>query len=1226
MEDCDFVPYPTLPPSASRPAADTTICHDFSCRRGNPSADWTMATLVRASWALVSGHQSGATKAAFAVLDEPKGRVVVARVEWEPHQKVCSLLETVQKETCRHVVDTREMQTLLIIRPEGSKPTERCHNYALVVELQLVKDTVVTATATLNSQALTEWQGRNLLQRLDVTLSQVINAGPDTNMGEIEPLTTQDMAQLWLWNKTVPVAIETSVDETITAVANSQPDAPAVCAWDGELTYGELDRLATVLAARLVLFGVGPDVLVPACFEKSVWTTVAILAVVKSAGAFVLLDPSLPEKRLRAIVCHTRAPLLLCSSSKETLCSRLAHTLLVVGPALSTDKVADPALLLTRALDPSSLAYVVFTSGSTGNPKGVMITHRNLASALHHQADVLGYSAGCRILDFSSYSFDVSIANLFRALSSGGCLCVPSDEHRKNDLEASIARLRANVAHLTPSVARLLRPDHVPGLKCIHLGGEPVSLGDVEPWWDRVRVLSGYGPSECTTASTFNRSPSSPDELVDRIGKGAGLVTWVVDARDHHRLVPPGCVGELLLEGPLVGRGYLADPDRTATSFIHDPAWLVRGPAARHGRLYKTGDLVRQTGDGSLLFVGRKDAQIKIRGQRVELGEVEHRLRQFMPEARRVVADVITSDRRLPSLAAFLLMDEARTPARMLSVSAEVRDKLADHLPSYMVPTLFFSVPEIPMTATGKTDRRRLCETGAACVVQGLLAAPASKPQPTSPLERELQGILAHGLGVEPASLGLHDCFFRLGGDSLGAIKVVSRAREAGIRLAVADIYRQSMASIQNLARFVAGSQDGQPRGERASMDLMAEIARHDAVIASSHRGVVDGVVNGVTNGITNGIPPQPPRPLTVLLTGANGFIGTQILRQLLDHRLVGRVIALVRGKTNDSARGRTVEAARRAMWWSDVYGEKLDVWAGDLALPRLGLDDVCWSHLATAADVVVHNGALVHYMASYAALEAVNVGSTVELLRLRTRLVYVSTARCRDPAEEQDEDVATELAGEDAIAYNQSKFVAEAVVRRAALRRGPLDHRHAVVSPGFVIGTPTEGVANADDYLWRLAAACIRKGVYNRDEADVWIPLSDAATAAKTIVDTALNARPLVTQIKGGMSLGDFWAALRGLGYRLEPASASDWLAAVGDDMEASGDEHPLKPLAHMLHVPRGRVRWADSWREDSVAPVRLKAAVRKSAQFLAQAEFLPRLASGTQTVAGVAFSRTGR
>ena len=260
-------------------------------------------------------------------------------------------------------------------------------------------------------------------------------------------------------------------------------------------------------------------------------------------------------------------------------------------------------------------------------------------------------------------------------------------------------------------------------------------------------------------------------------------------------------------KGRLSVAGYLNDPEKTAAAFIEDPAWLLQGAPGRpgrHGRLYKTGDLVRYNEDGSLTFIGRKDAQVKIRGQRVELGEVEHRVQECMPEARQVVAEVIVpqGENSSPALAVFLQMkdnvmetDEAEpATAKILPIAADIEAKLAEHLPSYMVPTVFFSMRELPMTATGKTDRRRLREIGGSFSVQQLAemqtAGRGTKRQPTTQVERQMQTIWAQVLNIDPATIGLDDSFFQLGGDSIAAMKVVGEARKVGVELAVADIFR----------------------------------------------------------------------------------------------------------------------------------------------------------------------------------------------------------------------------------------------------------------------------------------------------------------------------------------------------------------------------------------------------------------------------------------------------
>lgn len=576
-----------------------------------------------------------------------------------------------------------------------------------------------------------------------------------------------------------------------------QPGAPAICSWDGHLSYRELDQLASRLTGQLVELGVKPDVLVPLCFEKSMWTPVAMLGVLKAGGGFVLLDPGLPEQRLQTIVDQLDAGFILSSAANLGLCSRLSNKVIKVDPesledlqrlSCSTQKV--------RPL-PSNSMFAVFTSGSTGTPKGVMLSHCNFSSELKHQLEPLDFERDSRVFDFASYAFDVAVHNVMATLVSGGCICIPAEHERRDCIGQAMARTRATIADLTPSVARLIYPASVPELKTLILAGEAVVVDDVLRWWGKTRVVNAYGPAECNI-STVNGAPSSPDEAV-RIGKGAGLVTWVVDPANHDVLLPPGHTGELLLEGPLVGRGYLDDAEKTAEAFVEDPAWLVQGPPSpdqpgRRGRLYKTGDLLRYNEDGSLTFVGQKDAQVKIRGQRVELSEVEHWV-QRCTGPRHVVAEVISlrGGGSSPTLAAFLQAEnEPRDAAiRVVSIVAEARDKLAGNLPSYMIPAVFLSVCRIPMTPTGKTDRRRIREMGSSLSLDRLAANEqgAMKREPGSHAERQIQKIWAKVLGIEPGSIGA-DGFVQLGGNSISAMAAVGEARKLGLQMTVADIFR----------------------------------------------------------------------------------------------------------------------------------------------------------------------------------------------------------------------------------------------------------------------------------------------------------------------------------------------------------------------------------------------------------------------------------------------------
>jgi len=477
--------------------------------------------------------------------------------------------------------------------------------------------------------------------------------------GSVEPT---DLPQIWKWNAVVPETVHQCVHDTVLQQVEARPTAPAVCAWDGDLTYAQLGRLASGLAARLVASGVSRGAFVPVCSEKSLWTTVAILGILEAGAAFIILDPAVPELRLHAIISQANAPVIVSSQANEALSSRLADQVIVLGSHVADGLYGEPHKEPDIAPDPSSPMYVAFTSGSTGTPKGAIITHANLASALFHQEKSLRITSSSRVYDFSSYSFDVSICNIFATLTAGGCLCVPNELDRQNKLAESIASLRANTIDLTPSVSRLLRPEQVPGLQQIIFGGEALRVEHVKPWWGRVRIVSLYGPCECTPNSTINSHPTTLDEAV-HMGRGVGLNTWIVDPENHDILLSSiGDIGELLLEGPLVGSGYLNEPEKTTAAFVEDLAWLARGYSSEHpgrrGRLYKTGDLVRYNKDGSVSFVGRKDEQVKIRGQRAELGEIEHVIRGHSKVKDAVVVLKKDEDTQEPWLAGFVTIHD----------------------------------------------------------------------------------------------------------------------------------------------------------------------------------------------------------------------------------------------------------------------------------------------------------------------------------------------------------------------------------------------------------------------------------------------------------------------------------------------------------------------------------------------------------------------------------------
>ncbi|KAI0804274.1 peptide synthetase [Xylaria sp. FL0064] len=634
---------------------------------------------------------------------------------------------------------------------------------------------------------------------------------PPTDV-EVDGLSAEQLEQLWSWNSPLPPTLDICMHDIIKEQAQRNPQKLAIESWDGNFTYHDVDSLSDLFASRLVALGVAPGTIVPLCFEKSRWTAIAVLAVMKAGAVFALTDPSQPEGRLRTIVEQTDAVVLITSKLQEGLGTRIApHATRLTLTQQLLDESQTPLAL--PKVSPGTNLYIQFTSGSTGKPKGVIISHVNYTSGALPRAEAVGYKEHSRVLDFASYAFDVCIDCMLCTLSVGGCLCIPSDADRVNDLSGTIRKMKVNMAHMTPSVARVLESDVIPPLEVLGLGGEAISAGDSAVWSKTTKVVNAYGPSECTVGCTINSDVGAESHKPHiSIGRGVGAATWVVEPADHNQLVPIGVVGELLIEGPIVGPGYLGEPDKTAAVFISDPKWLLAGSPTRpgrKGRLYKTGDLVRYDTDGTILFVGRADQQVKLRGQRIELTEIEYNMRDKLPPGTRIAIEVIKpgGSSGEPTLVAFIaeragLVSESE--ALLSSHSPQVQDALLDmnsclsnDLPIYMIPAVYIPLKIMPLLISAKTDRKRLRELGSSLSrndIAGFAAAAAPRRAPSTIMELKLAETWRKVLGTD-MHVSVCDNFFAIGGDSLRAMKLVAEARTGDITLTVADIFSNPVLS-----------------------------------------------------------------------------------------------------------------------------------------------------------------------------------------------------------------------------------------------------------------------------------------------------------------------------------------------------------------------------------------------------------------------------------------------
>jgi len=562
-----------------------------------------------------------------------------------------------------------------------------------------------------------------------------------------------------------------------------QPEALALLCGNEQLSYQQLNARANQLAHYLRALGVGPDHLVGIMLERGVELVVAILAVLKAGGAYVPLDAAYPLERLAFMIEDAGLTLLL---TQDSLLDRLpatwVHTICVDQEADTLQQQPRENPLAVNAAN--SLAYVIYTSGSTGQPKGVLLEHRGLANLAQAQAREFELHAGKRVLQFASQSFDASVWELVMAVGSGATLCLAEQQQAllaAAEVERLVTQQQITHATLPPSLLEVLPERALQSLQVIVSAGERCRPELVQRWGAGRAFYNAYGPTETTVCATWQRCEQVNEREEVPIGKPIpNLRVYVLNR--HLRPVPAGVVGELFVGGAGLARGYLHRPELTAEKFVPDPFATAAG-----GRLYRTGDLVRRRADGLLEYVGRRDQQVKVRGYRVELGEIEAALR-----AQSGVQDCVVVHHGSQLLAYVVSENEELS-------TAQLRTRLKERLPDYMVPGQLLLLPRLPLTPSGKIDKRALTDP------EKIYEASAPEfHEPRTAAEAMLANIWTEVLGRERVSID--DNFFELGGHSLLATLVAARVREAfAVELPLNRLF--DSPTVAGLAQFIEEEQ-----------------------------------------------------------------------------------------------------------------------------------------------------------------------------------------------------------------------------------------------------------------------------------------------------------------------------------------------------------------------------------------------------------------------------------
>ncbi|GHG75621.1 amino acid adenylation domain-containing protein [Streptomyces griseocarneus] len=950
---------------------------------------------------------------------------------------------------------------------------------------------------------------------------------------------------------------DSRIPELFEAQAAARPDAPAARHGERVVTYGQLDAHADALAARLIAHGVRPGELIGVCGSRSLEALVALLGILKAGCAYVPLDDDLPPSRLRAMAedAGLSAAVTLPGSTRRVRGLRASVEVgsldgAVGDPALAAvDRAAAPA----RTGSASDCAYVVFTSGTTGRPKPVAIPHRGVVRLVLSDPELPPPTPADGVLHAYGLSSDASTIEIWGALLTGACLVIADREELLSPaaLERLFRAADVTVAYLTTSVFHLVartRPEALAVLRFVSAGGEamdPHLANAVLAACPGTTVVNFYGPTENAVVSTAHVLRPLPEDAAHvPLGRPFGASTCHV-LRSDGSVAEPGEEGELYVGGDGLALGYLGDPRLTAERFVPLPA------VEPGGLLYRTGDRVVRHADGLLEYRGRLDRQVKLRGARVELDEVEARLRAH-PEVGEAVVEVESG-----SLTAYVT---AAVPGRPLPLPA-LRAYCAQWLPPQAVPALV-PMEHFPVTSGGKVDRTRLKATAPLISTMG--------PEETD--EPKVEGLLDvltevwhQVLRVRPLP---QDDFFLLGGDSLLASEAVTRTLAVlSLDAALGSTLIRALLATPTLEGFTAAVREarggfGGTAGPEPAVDFVRETELGFALPAAE------------------GPAPCPQDPKDVLLTGASGFVGVFLLHRLL-RSTAARVHCPVRATSPAHAEQRVRTAlARYGLRLDEAEWQRVECFPGDLTQPGLGLPAGHAAELARRLDLVLHNGARVNFLYPYEQLRPANVDGTREVIRLaaprRVPVHFVSTVAVvagfgTAGVREVDEDLPLAHADGLTMGYAESKWVAEGVLRRAAEQGLPV----AVYRPYEVTGDRVKGACNTETAICSLFKTIAETGV----APDIDLPMDFVPVdhLAESVVHIATR-RPAdgrvyhLTNPRPAM-LSDVLDRMRAAGFTLRTLPYDRWVGELVRHVA----ENPTSATAPFVSLCVDRSRNAD-------------------------------------------------
>jgi amino acid adenylation domain-containing protein/thioester reductase-like protein len=944
-----------------------------------------------------------------------------------------------------------------------------------------------------------EWNIRSMLESMDSALAALLRDEP---LNAITLLKEEHKAALAAFNRTEKAIEDTDIASLFRRSAKQYPDRTALICGDVRMRYSEVDDLSDRIAAYAKNLGIGPEDVVSILIPRSTYMAVTALGALKAGAAYQPLDPSYPSERLQYMIGDANAKLLI---ADENLLGLLPD---YKGPVLLLKDIAGlpEGIVPESGLKPENLFILLYTSGTTGKPKGVMLTHRNLVNFCDWYRTNYALTPDSVVAAYASFGFDANMMDMYPALTAGAAVCIVPEDLRI-DLPLLNDYYKQNgVTHvfMTTQMGRLYAAQiRDSSLMHLSVGGEKlVPIAPPETY----TLTNGYGPTECTVFSTTQ----PVDRLYDRIPIGTALSNYklyVADGCGHE--LPVGAMGELWIAGFGVGRGYLNLPERTAAVFTPNPFCSEPG----FDRVFRTGDIVRRLRDGRIDFIGRNDGQVKIRGFRIELAEVEGVIRDY-PGIRDVTVQAFEDEAFGGKFIAAYVVSDAAVDFGRLS------DFIRSKKPSYMIPAAFMQLDAIPLNQNQKVNKRALPkpqrreETG-------------DFVEPATPLEKEICEKYASILGLERVSAT--DSFFDIGGSSISVAEIVMFAMNKGYPVVYKDVFANPSA--RELARVIVGLGKDEPSKAAADFDYTAI----NELISVNSMEYVDGI---------------NAHPLgNVILTGATGFLGVHVLYAYLKSTN-GKITCLIR-------RGRYETAEKRMkvmlMYYfgemmPELFGTRIFCVDGDITMPE-SLEAL----EGTDADTVINCAACVKHFAKDDILDRINVGGVENLIdfcvRSRKRLVQVSTLSVGGEISVKNMTKLREnrlYFGQNVDNdYVRTKFLAERAILNARVNRG-LDA--VILRVGNLMGRHTDGEFQINfetNAFMRALWAYIQLGEYPvtiLEQPAEFSPIDSVANAVLTLAGADSRFSVFHVNNNHTVTMADLMAVVRAHGFDVRPVSEAQF------------------------------------------------------------------------------------